>query len=513
MNLNGNKITRLSDDIRQIFVTAFGEEEEMIRVCRDHSNPLLFHDKRPVLDISKDEFVGIFNLSSNHFFLSYPDVLRLGIYCRLGLPCVIALILKAQWESFIAEVSMFPASSGADLGGVLTNRDLISNYIKDFNPDRGKIFKAIRDTNSDSLNEITYGKVDFFIGDLLKTNKFLLENVQISHLYPAREITEEILLARTPRPKKEEYVQSKELWKHRSGELDQTLLNLERRKRINLGTENKYLRHFGGLEIEKMKYENKLRYYLLLLQMKLEKPELTIRELIRSTKKKLKDDEKKRKNLENRIRRSRNYIEDLIPKASLVEASNLYRNAYEAECTSLLRRLFRLLHSDTCPNYSDLSDSKQAEINELWLELMRSTKGELYSFSPSMLLYSYPDYQQLMSIYERACLILGKDPDCYDIGNRLEFMIRNGASVEDLLEYLRTETDQIGLHLANLELLQDEYTNEDQTQKYLKAMENVTLHTQKLEGEMTSLKSRVKETERDIHAQFKKILSADEKEQ
>ncbi len=135
MPVTGKKVTKLSDDIRLAFTNAFGEDEEMIRICRDHGNPLLFQDKKPVLDITKDEFVGVFNTNANHFFLSPIHVFRLGIYCRLAFPSLIALILKAQWESFIAYNSLVPSNSRASFGSLLSDDNLIENYIKEFKPD------------------------------------------------------------------------------------------------------------------------------------------------------------------------------------------------------------------------------------------------------------------------------------------------------------------------------------------------------------------------------------------
>ena len=141
---------------------------------------------------------------------------------------------------------------------------------------------------------------------------------------------------------------------------------------------------------------------------------------------------------------------------------------------------------------------------------MKSTKDELFSFSPSMLLYSYPDYRNLLSIYERACLILGIDPDCYDIGDRLEFMIRNGASIEAILEFLNSETVKTELHLARLEIVQNEYTNEDQTQLYSSALENINMHSDKLKADIAQLKAQIKEIKKRISFQFIKKTDNDD---
>ena len=52
-------ITTLSEDIRQIANPSGGEKLDMLRFCKDHPSPILFRDKKPILDISQDEFVGI----------------------------------------------------------------------------------------------------------------------------------------------------------------------------------------------------------------------------------------------------------------------------------------------------------------------------------------------------------------------------------------------------------------------------------------------------------------------
>jgi predicted RNase H-like nuclease (RuvC/YqgF family) len=136
---------------------------------------------------------------------------------------------------------------------------------------------------------------------------------------------------------------------------------------------------------------------------------------------------------------------------------------------------------------------------------MKSTKEEMYSFSPSMLLYSLPDYEQLKLIYERACAILGIDPDCFETGNRLEFMIRKGASIESITEFLKSETEQLELHLARLELVQNEYTNEDQTQIYRLAMENINGYTERLKREISDLKKQIHKLKKQIANDYIKV--------
>ncbi len=124
MNSTSYETTRLSDDIRQISINAFGVKYEMIRMCRDHNDPLLHQDKKPVLNITQDEFVGIFNVNSNHYLLPSGQACRLGIYCRLPLPNLVALMMKAEWESFLSVMAGHLSASGAQSTGL----DLIERY-------------------------------------------------------------------------------------------------------------------------------------------------------------------------------------------------------------------------------------------------------------------------------------------------------------------------------------------------------------------------------------------------
>jgi predicted nucleic acid-binding Zn-ribbon protein len=280
---------------------------------------------------------------------------------------------------------------------------------------------------------------------------------------------------------------------------------LERKKRLNLGLENKYFRIFGSLEAEKSKFTCRFEKYNIILEVMHENPELSYRELIRSAEDRLTKAKREQNDIKNKITRSQNRIDYTIAEISQETVSDDFRNSYMQECKKLLRKLFFLLHTDTCPNYSELAGHKKSEINKLWLKLMKSTKEEMYSFSPSMLLYSLPDYEQLKLIYERACAILGIDPDCFETGNRLEFMIRKGASIESITEFLKSETEQLELHLARLELVQNEYTNEDQTQIYRLAMENINGYTERLKREISDLKKQIHKLKKQIANDYIKV--------
>jgi hypothetical protein len=501
MKTTDKRITILSYDIRQAFANVFGEKADMSQLCRDHHDPFLLPDKKPVLNIIQDELIGIFNMSSNHYFLSAGQVLRLGTYCNLALPNLIAMMLKAEWEEYL---SGMPGIS-TDTKLRLTDQNLIERYISDFKPNPGKLFNHFRRAGDVTPHEITYIQIEYFISDMMEKSKFLFANHFISQFYSNRKISEEILLHNITGQQEESYHRLKELWLTKSTELDDLLMYLERKKRINLSLENKYFRIFGSLEAGKSKFVYQLKKYKIIIEIMHDNPEFSLRELIISAGERLTVAIMEQNDIKNKITRSLNRIDFALIDVTKETISEDFKNSYMQECKKLLRKLFFLLHTDTCPNYSEFPGHKKAEINKLWLKLMKSTKEEMYSFSPSMLLYSLPDYEQIKSIYVRACEILGMDPDCYDTGNRLEFMISKGASIESILEFLKKETGQLELHLARLELVQNEYTHEDQSRLYRQAIEDMNGHTERLKSEVSDLKKQIVSLKKQITNEYAKV--------
>jgi hypothetical protein len=486
------KTTPLSHDIKQIFIKAYGRETEMIRLCRDHHDPLTLMDKKPVLNITQDDFVSIFNPNSKHFYLSPEGVCRFGTYCGLNLPNLVALMLKAEWEIYFYKTSGNSAASGG--------ADKTEKTYSDFRPDVPAIFKLIRSLSNEPGAD--YGQIDFLVRDLILRKNFLLDNDSAGKSYPDKDITEGVMLRNSSSVEKETYLRLRELWKVKATGLDGLLFNLERKKRLNLETENKYFRIFGKDEFEKARLRFRINKYMIIEEIIKDIPGLSFRELLRMAKDRMTEAERNKNDLRNKIIRSRNRIDVTALGYSRPPVTKEFEDAYMQECKKLLRKLYLLLHTDTCPDYTSLSENKKVEINKLWLDLMKSTKNEIFSFSPNMLLYSLPDLDSLRSIYNRACEILGIDPECFETGDRLEFMIRKGVPVNRIIEFLKNETEQIELHLAHLELIQNEYTNEDQTQKYMDGLENIKSHTDKLKGEIDALKEKLSVLKRRISEQF-----------
>jgi hypothetical protein len=485
------KITTLSEDIRQIANRAGGKKLDMLRFSRDHPQPILLRDKKPILDITQDEFVGIFDLKSNHYFLSPAQVYRAGTYCKLSLPALIALMLKAAWEIYMAELSGFLKDTSPDLGSRLKDPIWIEKLIKDFIPSRDKFYALLMDYAEGAESNTTYSKCDFYILDLLEENTFLIGNERIEELYPETFITEKMLLHRLPESQRAAYFRQKERWKLKSSELDDLLLYLERRKRTNQNMEDRYFRTFAKSEVEKSKLQYRIEKLRIILKLIPDHPNLSYREFLGLAADKMLKTDKERNDLIKIISRSLTFIGDPGLDNTDEPVTAEFRNAYMDACKKKLKKLFFLLHSDTCPNYQKLSQQKQGQINELWLQLMQGSREESYSFSQSRMLYSLPDLEKLELIYRRACEILDISPENFEVGNRLEFMISKGAPMNQILQFLNNETESFELHLAHLELIQNEYTNEDKTHFYREALNDITVHSDSLKKEIAELRDQV----------------------
>ena len=340
-------------------------------------------------------------------------------------------------------------------------------------------------------NDFKLEHLEFVFFDLLKENTFLYSNKFICNRYSGQLNNEKILLQNLSGEEIRTYYQLKELWKYKTSELSEFLFLLERKKRVYINLENKYLKHFGDLEYKKIRWNNQLEKYSEVMKLLKEKPWLTYRELIASVNKKIQNNLQKQNELKSKINRSHSELDlSLFPGAKSTVTAE-YKNIYAGECKKLLKKLFFLLHTDTCPGYSLLSENKKKEINKLWLKLLGTTQNEIFSYSPTMLLYHYPDIDILEGIYLKACKILDISPNNVEQGDRLEFLIKKGTSYPKVMEFLSEEIEKMDLHLANIELVQDEYTHEYESQHYRSALENINSHTEKFSNELRDLEQEV----------------------
>jgi hypothetical protein len=239
----------------------------------------------------------------------------------------------------------------------------------------------------------------------------------------------------------------------------------------------------------------------------MQNPGLTFREAKKKAVMMLQDAEKERRMYQNKLSRSQNCIDSMIPADSRYTATTDFKKHYIEACKKLLKKIYFLLHTDTRPDIPCQTPEKKRALDDLWFRVMKTTSEEEYSFSPNMLLYNLPDYNQLEDIYLRTCKILEIDPDDFKIGNRLEFMIGKGSSMESILDFLQGDLDRLELQLANLDLVQNDYTHENQTQLYREALAHINTHTVKLESEIAELKQKMRRLRKSIFQPNPKVHS------
>jgi len=504
-NTKDLKIVPLSEDIRQIVKTTGKGQLEMMRFCKDHSNPYVLDDKKPVFyDIGQDQFLGIFDFGANHYFLSPEQVYRFGIFHKLGMYQIIALMVKCEWEIFFLESLGYIGNSTNKQNSKLLNKNRIEKHISDFHPDKGRMYALIRELPYAKASKTIRSHINLIIEDMILEHCFLFDNLLIPDFYPEKEYSENQLLKNAPEALAKEYNKLKYLWKRRTTELEEKLLEGEKKKRINQNLEDAYYRTFGKLELDKIALSYTVEKYIKVLELKEKKPELTYKQTVKKAIETLKEIENKARELKNTYMRSLHCISgSMVGGAVGISQSEIAK--YKEEVKELLKKLFFLLHSDTCP-VQELSDAQKSGINELWLELM-SSKDELFSYTPDMLMWSLPDLDRLLSILRRACEILDIKMEDLDVADRLELMIRKGTPIKKMIVFLKQEIENLQLHLTNLEIIQDEYTNEIKTQLYRDALENVEDHKVKFETEILALKKRISELKDKIKLVFKKVLT------
>ena len=176
----------------------------------------------------------------------------------------------------------------------------VKKYGSGFRPNRDKIYSLLKERIDGSTSNITFSKCDYYIRDLLEDCTFLTENESLSQEYPEIDFTEDMLLHRVTEPQKTAYFRKKEQWKLKTGELDDMLLYLERRKKLNQNIEDKYFRAFAKSEIEKSKLwyrSEKLRIIMTLIP---NHPNVPYRELVRRAEDSMLTADKMRKDLKKK---------------------------------------------------------------------------------------------------------------------------------------------------------------------------------------------------------------------
>jgi hypothetical protein len=340
--------------------------------------------------------------------------------------------------------------------------------------------------------------VDLIFTDLLKSNNFLADNMEINDLCSYQVLNKELFLGNMSQTERQKFEELKAKWHFKLSEVEEKLYLFEQTKRINLNTENRYLKAFGNLEIEKSLLLFRISKNELVLKLINEQPELSPKELIKKTNEILTNTIKEVTSLRQKTARASNCIESLIDTGSQSCVTDEFKDSYIRKYKKLQRKLFFLLHSDTCPNYSNLSDPSKEMLNSWWLELMESTNEEFYYYTPMMFLYQVPDYEKLLSIYRKVCEILDIWPEDFETENHIDYLIRMSHSPDEVMDFMKNDIERLGLHLALLDVVKDQYTNCNKALDYLDKLERFSAYADELGKEIAKLKVHVKDLEKKL---------------
>ncbi len=227
----------------------------------------------------------------------------------------------------------------------------------------------------------------------------------------------------------------RDLWKIRSDAFAQQLLLLEQNKRNNINVSDAYFRAFGKLELIKSAVTYKVEKYTKVLELRDAHPGLTLKELLKMASACLHALEKKRAELMNQYARSLNCFHGLPGGGGRgLTEKDMYD--YEAACTELLKKLYRLLHPDTY-DFKSYSEDTKERLHNLWLEVMRTSEEAKESYAPGLLLYSQPDYYRLYALLMKTCEVLQIDIDDLEFGDQLESLIRKGTSINKIIDIFK----------------------------------------------------------------------------
>ena len=111
------------------------------------------------------------------------------------------------------------------------------------------------------------------------------------------------------------------------------------------------MKHLANMKSDRSDLRYHIEKYTLVLKILEEQPDLSIREVLRMAQKEMLDAENERSQIRNKIARSQNKIEFILPEGTRNTATDDFKESYTQECKALLHKLFFMLHTDTCPGY------------------------------------------------------------------------------------------------------------------------------------------------------------------
>ena len=497
------ELSTLSEDLKSLF-----EKTDITRLCYDHAEPFILDGRHPVLDITRDTLIGIFSGNySSRTFLSPQQILSIINFLEAKKPgkipvkAKVALLLKSQWELYFGQVVSVCTGTEVNITGKFKDRSSIELYGKNWKPD----FRVIET----GLTPQRSGKINLLISEFVRTFSFLMPVGDFLQGNSKTIPTEAVLLFKAEAEIAERYNASKIIWVDKLAVLDNLLYKIDQIKTMGRNWCRKYYDQFATQlsEIAELIYQNETKE--ILLRLSKENPVLSYEELEEEAQQFLFEAKKMREVVAENIFKSRNYwkVPDNYQSHSQGMNEQIFQD-YQKTYKSLKRKTYFLLHHDQIPGFNLLSDDIKTKIKDLLTELQAFIEMDEYRYQPNNFFYNHPDLVKLKDIYLRACLIRNVEPDLdFDDNSRLDFLISQGYSIEQLIELMEKESSEISeIHLPGLELEKRAQLSDPQTNFYKEALDDIALHEDYLKNKAEQLRTEIESLNQQIEMQLNTIV-------
>lgn len=371
-----------------------------------------------------------------------PDsdaIVRLGRQLDLKFHRVLALLLKHEWEQFVAQT--IGAADAAPGAGV----DL--RFLKRrFAPNSDVLFANLAQ-HGFVPNGIVYDAraLAETIREMLLADLHLLPNAGPElHAFAERNRRSLDLLHRGSHEARNSFQSLKRDWLAFQDELGERLLYLERRRLDNENLTQCWLAVFGDAYIALMEQAARVESLQRRIELKLADPELT------------------HEGLEQRVAEAdaaqRRQLQQLHRRLSLAP----YRPAphetapvsfeelgeYRRQCKLALREIWLLIHPDKLaqhPQYQQLTDNQKELLSELWLRAM-AVRDEELGFEPQFIGSEHRSLPVLLDITATIKDVLANVGMDTDVS-----LIVKGDTLEEQIEWIKCSIRRLEGELDNVQ--------------------------------------------------------------
>lgn len=403
---------RLNEDIEQLLIFAGAEDTTPARTLSDE----IRGDPAPGAD----------------------TIVRFATQLRLEFHRVLALLLKREWEQFMAYTLGNADASSADVDLRLLKRR--------FAPDGDALF-AVLARHGLVPNGIAYDARS--LGDVTQemvlADLHLLPNAGAElHGFAERSRRSLELLHRGSRETQDSFQTLKHEWLALQDELGDRLLYLERRRLESENLMQRWLARFGDAYIAMKEQAARVESLQRRIELKLACPALTREGLEQRV---AEIDAAQRRQLQQLRRRAR--LAPLQPASlGVTYMSYAALGDYRRECKQALREIWLLIHPDKLaqhPRYPQLTDNQKALLSELWHHAM-AVRDEELGFESGYLGNEYrslPVLHDIVATVKDVLANIGFDTDVS--------LIVTGDTLEQQIEWLKRSIRRLGDELDSVQ--------------------------------------------------------------